>query len=64
MEEMTIKEIADALGITPGAVKIRLQRKNIKPVKIVGQTGIYDPAVMEAIRNGPGRGRPKKSKPE
>ena len=61
---MTIKEIADALGITPGAVKIRLQRKNIKPVKIVGQTGIYDPAVMEAIRNVPGRGRPKKSKPE
>jgi hypothetical protein len=64
MNEMTIKEISEALSITPGAAKIRLQRKGIKPTKMVGQTGIYDPSVVEAIRNVPGKGRPPKSKPE
>jgi hypothetical protein len=63
MDEMTIKEISEALGITPGATKIRLQRKGIKPIRIVGQTGIYDPSVVETIRNVPSKGRPPKAKP-
>jgi hypothetical protein len=40
-----------------------MKRKGIKPIKIVGQTGIYDPSVVEAIRNVPGKGRPPKAKP-
>jgi hypothetical protein len=63
MDEMTIKEISEVLGITPGATKIRLQRKGIKPIKMVGQTGIYDPSAIEAIRDVRGKGRPPK-KPE
>jgi CO/xanthine dehydrogenase Mo-binding subunit len=62
MDELTVKEIAEALGITPGATKIRLQRKGIKPIKMVGQTGIYAPEVLEAIRTVPGKGRPPKAK--
>jgi hypothetical protein len=62
MDEMTIKEISEVLSISPGAAKIRLQRKGIKPIKMIGQTGIYDPSVVEAIRNVPGRGRPPKAK--
>jgi hypothetical protein len=64
MEELTVKEIAEKLGINPGTAKIRLQRKGIKPIKLVGQTAIYDPSVVEQIRNVPGRGRPPKAKPE
>jgi hypothetical protein len=64
MNEMTIKEISETLGITQSATKIRLQRKGIKPIRMVGQTGIYDPSVVEAIRNVPGKGRPRKPKPD
>jgi hypothetical protein len=60
MDEMTIKEISEVLGITPGATKIRLQRTGIKPIKMVGQTGIYDPSAIEAIRDVRGKGRPPK----
>jgi len=61
MNEMTIKEISEALSITQGAAKRRLQTSGIKPLKLIGQTGIYDPSVVEAIRNVPGKGRPKKA---
>jgi predicted ArsR family transcriptional regulator len=64
MDELTVREIAEKLGINPGAAKIRLQRQGIKPIKIVGQTAVYDPAVVEAIRNVPGKGRPPKKPPE
>jgi len=59
---MTIKEISEALGITQPATKRRLQKNGIKPIKIVGQTGVYSPSAVEAIREVPGRGRPKKPK--
>lgn len=64
MDELTIREIAERLGINQGTAKIRLQRKGIKPIKMVGQTGIYAPEVLEVIRNVPGKGRPPKPKPE
>jgi precorrin isomerase len=59
MNELTIKEIAEKLGITQTNAKMRLYRKKIKPVKVVGQTGIYDPSVVDKIRDASSVGRPK-----
>jgi len=61
---MTIKEISEVLGITQTATKRRLQKNGIKPVKMIGQTGVYDPSAVEAIRTVPPPGRPKKPNPE
>lgn len=64
MEGMTIAEIAAQLERKPGAVKMQLIRKKIKPKEYAGPTAIYDPSALEAIRNIPSKGRPKKSKGE
>jgi precorrin isomerase len=61
MKELTIKEIAEKLGITQTNAKMRLYRKKISPVKVIGQTGIYDPSVIEKIRIVAPVGRPKKA---
>ena len=61
---MSIKEIAEALGLLPETVKKRIQKRNIKPLRYVGQAALYDSSVIEEIRNVPSKGRPKKSKPE
>jgi hypothetical protein len=60
MNELTIKEIADKLNITQQAAKMRLFRLGVKPVRLIGQTGIYDPAVIEKIRTVLPIGRPRK----
>jgi IS30 family transposase len=60
MEGMTIAEIATELKRKPGAVKMQLIRKNIKPKGYAGPTAIYDKTALEAIRNVPGKGRPRK----
>jgi uncharacterized protein YjcR len=62
MEGFTIKEIAERLGITPDTAKKRLQTHGLKPIEYAGPTAIYATSVVEAIRNVPGKGRPKKSK--
>jgi len=62
MNGLTIREIAAMLGITPNAAKIRLYDAGIQPKDRAGKTNIYDESVVEAIRNVPGRGRPKKPK--
>jgi DNA-binding Lrp family transcriptional regulator len=62
MDELTVKEIADSLGIPTETVKSRIKRARIDPVRYVGPTAIYAPEVLEAIRNVPGKGRPKKDK--
>jgi predicted ArsR family transcriptional regulator len=59
MKELTIKEIAEKLDISQTAAKARLFRLDIKPDKLIGNTGIYDPSVIEKIRNVNSVGRPK-----
>jgi predicted ArsR family transcriptional regulator len=60
VEEMTVKELADELGIPDRTVKSRLRLKNINPVRYVGPTAIYDPSVIDLIREPKPRGRPRK----
>ena len=60
MEGFTVKEIAEQLGVTPDTAKKRLQKHGIKAREYAGPTAIYDPSALEAIRNVPGKGRPRK----
>jgi hypothetical protein len=64
MNGLTIREIAKILGIEPLTAKQRLARARIQPKDKAGKTNIYDPKVVEKIRNVPGKGRPPKAKPE
>jgi predicted ArsR family transcriptional regulator len=61
MKEITIKEIAEKLEITQPAAKARLYRLGIKPDRLIGNTGIYNPSVIEKIRTASPVGRPKKT---
>jgi len=63
MEGLTIREIADILGIHYMAVKTRLRTAGIEPETKAGKTNIYNKKVVNLIRNVPDRGRPKKEKP-
>jgi hypothetical protein len=58
MKGMTIDEIAEELGIPWKTAHKRIEKLGIKPLSY---KALYDPAVVEAIRNVPGKGRPKKS---
>jgi hypothetical protein len=60
MKELTIIEIAEKLNISQLAAKMRLYRIGIQPVRLIGHTGIYDPAVIEQIRVVLPIGRPRK----
>jgi predicted ArsR family transcriptional regulator len=57
MTGLTIPEMAKELGLNPDTVKMRLHVAKIKPIT---KDALYDPSALEAIRNVPGRGRPKK----
>ena len=59
MNGMTIDEIADELGIPWKTAHKRIEKMGIKPLSY---KAIYDKSVVEAIREVPGRGRPKKPK--
>jgi|TergutMp193P3_1026864.scaffolds.fasta_scaffold28165_2 IS30 family transposase len=61
---LTIAEMADKLKKLPDTVKRQLQRKGIKPASYAGPTALYDKSALEAIRNVPGKGRPRKAKTE
>ena len=54
---LTVKEMASELGLASTVVKQRLFVAKIKPVC---REAIYDPSALEAIRNVPGKGRPRK----
>jgi hypothetical protein len=58
MDGIPVVEIASQLGISSDAVKRRFQRKNIKPFKYIGPTGLYKESDIELIREAP-RGRPR-----
>ena len=51
--------MAQELGISSGAVKMRLHRYGITPYMYIGSAGIYKKADLEAIRDKGERGRPK-----
>jgi len=60
-EFLTISEMAEILKITYLAAKQRLLRAGIKAVSY---EALYDASALEAIRNVPGKGRPRKATPE
>jgi hypothetical protein len=60
MEGLTISEMSKLLGIKPHSVTVRLNRAGIKPIT---QEALYDPSVLEAIKDAK-RGRPAKPKPD
>ena len=57
---LTIDEIAGELGIPWKTAHKRIEKLGIKPLSY---KALYDPSVVEAIRNVPGKGRPPKAKP-
>jgi len=61
MEGYTMKELAALLGISEKTVNMRIFRQGIKPLT---KDALYDKAVLESIRNVPGKGRPPKAKSE
>ena len=58
---ITISQMAGELGIEKNAVLQRLFVAGIKPIT---KEAIYPKSALEAIRNVPGKGRPKKKKGE
>jgi hypothetical protein len=60
MDELTVKDMADSLGIPTETVKSRIKRAKVAPVRYVGPTAIYPPEAVDIIRNVPARGRPRK----
>ena len=57
MKGITVSEMAKELGIDKNAVAQRLFVAKIKPIT---KEAIYHESALEAIRNVPGKGRPKK----
>jgi hypothetical protein len=60
MQGLTIREIADILGIDARAVKMRLRKAGIQPKTKAGKTNIYDEQVVDRIREVSKGGRPRK----
>jgi len=61
MNGYTAAEMAEILGINLKTAKLRLFRAGIKPVT---KDALYDKSALEAIRNVPGKGRPRKAAPK
>jgi hypothetical protein len=57
---LTVKEIAQVLGISETNVRVRLSKAGIKPVT---KSPLYSPDAVELIRNVAPVGRPRKGKP-
>jgi CO/xanthine dehydrogenase Mo-binding subunit len=63
MEELTLNDMAKELNLRPATIKMRLRKKDIQPTRYIGSAGLYHPSALEAIRNVPPQGRPRKPKP-
>lgn len=61
MEGLTIREIAEILGIKTDAATIRLKKAGIEPKYIAGRTYLFDPSVIDQIREVSKGGRPRKA---
>jgi len=57
----TIQEMANTLGIPYKTAAKRLERTGIKPIL---KEDLYPESALEAIRNVPGKGRPRKAEPD
>jgi hypothetical protein len=60
MNGLTIREIAEILGIDPRAAKMRLRTAGIQPKTHAGKTNIYDESAIDQIREVSKGGRPRK----
>jgi hypothetical protein len=60
MNGLTVAEMVKILSRMPSTIKKQLKAAGIKPVEYAGPTAVYDKSALEAIRNVPGKGRPKK----
>ena len=61
MKGLTITEMCEILNLPFKTVEGRIQRAGLKPLT---REALYDESVLEAIRNTPSRGRPKKKTEE
>jgi hypothetical protein len=61
MEGLTIKEMAEKLGITPNTVKQRLFQRGIKPFC---KDALYEPSALDQISDFGPKGFQPKSPPE
>jgi transposase len=61
MEGLTIDEMAEMLGIPRHTVEVRLNRAGIQPLT---KNALYDKSVLDVVKSSPGKGRPRKEKPE
>jgi hypothetical protein len=62
VEGLTITEMSQELGLPFKTVEQCIQRAGFKPIT---REALYAPEVLAAIRNVPGKGRPRKNgKPE
>lgn len=59
MDKMTVGQIGEALGVAANTAKMRLYRMGIKPVEYLCGIGLYEPSVVEAIREARPKHRPK-----
>jgi predicted ArsR family transcriptional regulator len=57
MEGLTIDEMAEILSVKRRAIETRLKRLGIEPLT---KSAVYDKSALEAIRDMPGKGRPRK----
>jgi predicted transcriptional regulator len=58
MEGMTITEMAKELGLPRDTIKHRILRGGFEPIT---KDAMYAKDVFDAIRNVPGKGRPRKN---
>jgi predicted ArsR family transcriptional regulator len=59
MEGITVVEIAQRLNISSDAVRKRLNRLGVKPIRYIGSAAIYREIDIKTIQDHGNRGRPK-----
>jgi hypothetical protein len=57
IQGIPISQIAQAMGISPNAVKMRLSHRGIKPFGYIGRVGLYTLEDLDKIKEDLPRGR-------